>query len=256
MKKFFFSIFAFVSLFLLNTNVYALTEFEVNDVSEYFSAIEEINNSSNSEFKIILKSDIVVDDAASVKNNNTIGNGNTVTIVGGGHTFKCVLSSNCRLKALGGNINLGLEDGSDILILEGNDTLSDTQESLVLISNGVVNMYDGVTLQKNKSEVMALTGAGVSIGGNGIFNMYGGVIQDNYTKSSSYGGAIILNADGAVFNMYDGTIQNNEATTLGGAIYQENGTVNLYKGTFKSNKSQYGGAIAVYGGPFNSYDVE
>lgn len=255
MKKKFLLLFLILGILSFTYKVNALTKYEVSTVTEYFNAIEEISNSSNGEYVIELKDDITVTAASEVKNNNTINNGNTVTIIGNGHSFKCAIGENCRLKVSNATLNLGKSDGSDTLIIEGNGDGTPTYESLVSVGNGVVNMYDGVTLQNNKSGQTSLVGGAVDINSNGTFNMEGGIIQNNSSESSGVGGAIAVDDSNARFVMNGGTITGNTSVAWGGAIYISNGDAILNKGTISNNEAPYGGAVAITGGNLEVYDV-
>ena len=248
MKKKFLSLFLILGILSFTYKVNALTKYEVSTVAEYFNAIEEISNSSNGEYTIELKDDITVTAASEVKNNNTINNGNTVTIIGNGHSFKCAIGENCRLKVSSATLNLGKSDGSDTLIIEGNGDGTPTYESLVSVGNGVVNMYDGVTLQNNKSGQTSLAGGAVDINSNGTFNMEGGIIQNNSSEASGVGGAIAVDDLNARFVMNGGTITGNTSVAWGGAIYISTGDAILNKGTISNNEAPYGGAVAITGG--------
>ena len=248
MKKKFLSLFLILGILSFTYKVNALTKYEVSTVAEYFNAIEEIGNSSNGEYSIELKDDITVTAASEVKNNNTINNGNTVTIIGNGHSFKCAIGENCRLKVSNATLNLGKSDGSDTLIIEGNGDGTPTYEPLVSVGNGVVNMYDGVTLQNNKSGQTSLAGGAIDLNTNGTFNMEGGIIQNNSSELSGVGGAIAVDDPNARFVMNGGTITNNTSVAWGGAIYISDGDVILNKGTISNNDAPYGGAVAITGG--------
>lgn len=255
MKKIYYFFVALIVLFSFNIRVKALTKYEVSDVTEYFDKIQEISTFSNEQFVIELTGDILISSSSEVKNNNAITNGNEVTIIGNGHSIKCTLDSNCRLKASNGTLILGKQDGTDSLIIEGNGDLSGTSESLVTLSNGNVTMYDGVILQNNLGNGMAVAGAGVYVGENSTFTMEGGLIQNNVSDGPGIGGAIIVNESTSKFIMNGGEIKNNSSTQYGGAIYQEAGTVILNKGKFTNNTSMFGGAIGILGGELNIYDV-
>ena len=249
MKKVFFSVLVMtICLFGFNLNAKALTTYEVETISEYFNAIDEISTQSNEEFIIKLNGDITIADADVVKHNNTIDNGNTVTIIGNGHTIKCTLFGNCRLNVSGATVNLGKEDKTDTLVLEGAGAGGGTEESLVTVTNGTVNMYEGVTLKNNRGDSGSVTGGAIRVNNDGTFIMHGGIVENNASMAAGYGGAIIVDYDTATFKMTGGVIKDNEAQQWGGAIYQSAGTVEITGGKFLNNSTVYGGAIAVTGG--------
>jgi len=122
-------------------------------------------------------------------------------------------------------LNLGMA-GQDIsLFLDGNN-LDTANGSVVFVEDGgIVNMYDGVIIKNNKMLGMNVAytnfkkgnngaaGAGVYVY-NGIFNMYGGSISNNYSR---FNGAGVYNY--GRFNLYGGSIENNKTEKSGGAIY-------------------------------------
>lgn len=261
MKKVLFSIAAFVfGLFVFSSKASALTKYNVGTVEDYFNKIEEIDGHSNEEFEITLTSDIEVTSSSQVKLNNTIRKGNTLTLLGNGHTFKSN-NDEGKLNVSNGTIILGKDDGTDTLILEGDgDNTTSASMPLVNVTNGTLKMYDGVTLQKNYGGVGSLAGGGVVLNANARFVMEGGIIQDNKCNGSGIAGAIILNEPTSEFVMNDGTIQYNEALTYGGAIYQAAGSMILNKGKFLGNTTNtdsdsYGGAIIIGDGIAEIYDV-
>jgi len=122
-------------------------------------------------------------------------------------------------------LNFGYEGVRNIIYVDGRN-LEGTVGSLIFVEDGgVVNMYDGTTLRNNRLLCSNTNfedfGKGAKNAGgaavynyNGIFNMYGGVIADNY--STSYG-AGVYNA--GRFNLYGGVIRDNHSTVYGGGVY-------------------------------------
>ena len=245
-KKLLLLLFAFGTFFMFKTGVKADTVYEVSSVEDYFNKIEEIHNQSNEEFVIKLTDDITIDGETVIKNNNTIDNGNTVTIIGNGHTYSVTHAERGRFRVSNGTLNLGASDGSDTLTIQGAGDSIVAQYSLVSVTNSTLNMYDGVTLKDNKSTA-SVVGSAVRINSGGTFNMYGGLITNNSSEGTEAGGgAIILDQADSTFNMYDGEISNNVGRYYGGAIFVYGaGTLNIEGGTFKNNEGTYGGAIAV-----------
>ena len=228
------------------------TVFEVSSAEEYYNKIEEIHNSSNAKFTISLTDDIVIASETVEKNGNTIDNGNTVTILGNGHTYSITVGNKGRFFVSGGTLNLGATDGSDTLIIQGAGDGVAAESSLVTVGNGTANMYKGVTLKDNRSGSYGIDGGAVRLRDDGTFNMYGGVMTNNSVESTGGGGgAVMIDAQRAVFNMYDGEISNNYSVSWGGGILimSSTGAVNITGGTFKDNQGSYGGAIASIDGP-------
>lgn len=226
--------------------------FEVSTQEEYITALSEIHNSSNGNFIISLQQDITVDNSSLVTSRKMIDNGNTVTLIGNGHTISFMLDKLDKLWVSNGTLNLGLSDGSDVLKIKGPGEGGATQDSLVTLDNGTVNMYEGVSLSDSHSGSRQLIGCGVRIQTNGTFNMYGGSIKNNASTAYGLGGAVALDCDNGTFNMYDGEITNNSATDWGGAIYAggivagggSGIKVNILGGKISNNTAPYGGAIA------------
>ena len=230
--------------------VNAETTYNVTSTEDYFNKIEEIHNASGEEFTIILDTDIEIASTTTVKNNNTIDNGNTVTIIGNGHTYSITVGDKGRFRVSNGTLNLGKSDGSDTFVVQGAGAGVAAQASLVTVSNGTANMYKGVTLKDNRSGSYGLDGGAVRLGDNGKFNMYGGVMSNNSSETSGAGGgAVTVDATGAVFHMYDGEISDNYAGSWGGAVLLSYyGSVIIEGGTFKNNQGSFGGAIAALDG--------
>ena len=236
---------------IFKTEVNAAETYTVKNIEEYYNAIDEIHSSSNEEFTIILDADIDIDDASKVKNNTTIDNGNTVTIIGNNHKIHFSLGSEGRFRVSGATLNLGSEGEDSTLTLEGPGTETASYESILTINNGTVNMYDGVTLKDNRSGNGSLNGGAVRLGTNGKFIMNGGLITNNSSETSSAGGgAIMIDSEGGEFIMNGGVISNNYAGSWGGAVLvYMTGTVTINGGTFKDNEAAYGGAIATIDRP-------
>ena len=247
MKKYItFILLILFTFFSIKINAKAVTTYEVSNDEEFYNKIEEIHSTSNETYIIKLTDDIVIDSETVVKNNTTIDNGNNVTIVGGGYSYKITVANKGRLTVSGATLNLGLADESDELTIAGAGDGVAAQSSLITVNNGTVNMYKGVTLKDNKSGSYAIDGGAVRLSTNGVFNMYNGVITNNSSETSGAGGgAIMLDDIGSEFNMYDGEISYNYAGSWGGAILSYlYGTVNIEGGKFIGNEGVYGGAIA------------
>ncbi len=132
----------------------------------------------------------------------------TIKIGQGTHTLISVNGSSLvRAESFKGNIislgwktvlNLGLEGKRTSLYLDGNN-VDGVNGSVIFLEDGaVVNMYDGVVIKNNRvvSENINFNvdGKGAENAGaagvfnfNGIFNMYGGSIANNYTTLKGAG---------------------------------------------------------------------
>lgn len=132
---------------------------------------------------------------------------------------------NCKPSDIGGMVKStgGNNDHSAVIMVQ---------------SNGVLNVYDNVTMFKTGNFTISGTGA-VSLSGNATMNMYGGEIRGCKVNGSA--GAISV-ASGSVFNMYDGTIIGGQAAN-GGSIQVSGGTFNMYGGTVKNGQATTGGNI-------------
>ena len=250
MKKLVISILIVAMLFsLICVNVIADgTTIEVGTQEEWVSALTQIHNSSNGNFIISVTQDITMDNTTLFTSESTIDNGNTVTILGNGHTLKFALDGNDKIKVSNATLNLGLSDENNTLNIEGAGPSGVSGNSLVSIyNNGTLNMYDGVSLSNNYSGLRALSGCGVSVNANATFNMYGGSIHDNATTTGGQGGAVVIDstAGNGIFNMHGGEIRNNYSCQLGGAIFVSNGNkVEITGGTISNNTADFGGALA------------
>ena len=131
--------------------------------------------------------------------------------------------------------------------------------SVVLIDDGVFNMYGGLIIDNEVSPLLSpMTPAeskvegydvstyGGAIYNNGTANIYGGTLRGN---TGSYGGAI---ASGRILNIEAGLFEENSSTYYGGAIYQTNNASSVaYIGKegkdisviFRGNSSIIGGAL-------------
>ena len=233
---------------------------DVNTPEQWYSALQTIHASSNSEFTITLGADVEINSNTTI-NNQAIDNGNTVTIVGNSHTLKFDIGDvDGRIRLSGGaTLNLGKNDGTDTLTIKGQgEGDHNTSYSLITTSGSstTLNIYKGTTLAENYSKTMHLVGAAIqATGTNGAINMYGGTIRDNAIMGGGYGGGIAMNeGSNNSFHMYDGEFINNITNELGGAIYSETSgnSIIIEKGTFTGNKGPEtvgsGGAIYMISG--------
>lgn len=142
----------------------------------------------------------------------------------------------------GGELNLCLGGYSVTLNAEG---------AVFSVKNGgVLNLTDckgtscgSITHTESKN------GAGVSVEAGsdgttaGTFNLYNGKITGNNNLNGEGGGVSVL-GDGR-FNMYGGTITENKAATGGGVYVNDNATVTISGGTITNNEAADGGGMTV-----------
>lgn len=221
-----------------NQNVFNVATFE--DIK---LAVDTINAAQEGKFTINLTADITIPDFTTLKFNTK----NEITILGNGHTISTF--SNCIMDVRNGaTLNLGSKDASEAskLDITGGPGKGWTT-SLIVVTNGTLNMYDGVTIRDHVANGAGLGGA-ISVNSDAIFNMYGGTITNCHMGEP--GGAVGLDMN-ATFNMYGGTISNNRSKSFAGAIIvgyydASNATFNMYGGTISNNNgAQAGGAILI-----------
>ncbi|MBR4461896.1 MAG: InlB B-repeat-containing protein, partial [Erysipelotrichaceae bacterium] len=124
-----------------------------------------------------------------------------------------------------------------------------------------LNMYNGSVSHNRKMSNSPTSGYGVityeNSNGDGIFNMYGGVIGDNDNTGVYLWG-------GGIFNMHGGTISGNglvNACHGGGVHIMGGGTMNMSAGTITGNSVQAtsnhrGGGVQVESGKFHIVEAE
>ena len=178
------------------------------------------------------------------------------------------------------NLSTELDVAGNIVIDGQKDTVSGVEGAAIFVYNsGFVNIYNKAIVRNNKIEVVNFNytqnGRGnASAGGaavynfNGIVNMYGGEICDNYSSTNGsavynhgrfnlYGGSIHNNStDGRgniynvrIFNQEGGAIENNKSSNYGAAVYIANSSYAFYyliEGEVKNNEAGIsGGAFYV-----------
>ena len=178
------------------------------------------------------------------------------------------------------NLSTELDVAGNIVIDGQKDTVSGVEGAAIFVYNsGFVNIYNKAIVRNNKIEVVNFNytqnGRGnASAGGaaiynfNGIVNMYGGEICDNYSSTNGsavynhgrfnlYGGSIHNNStDGRgniynvrIFNQEGGAIENNKSSNYGAAVYIANSSYAFYyliDGEVKNNEAGIsGGAFYV-----------
>ncbi|HHU02602.1 MAG TPA: hypothetical protein GXZ91_05675 [Christensenellaceae bacterium] len=243
--------------------------FEIEDIAEFYNAIEEINNdTTNDSYIISLKDDIDFPSAKFID----FKRGNT-TLLGNGYEISNIYGFIVNTATL----NLGNPDGTDTLKLNGEYPHAFmTPYAMLTINNGsVLNMYEGVEISNRNIGYTSSLGTVAQIHSGGTFNMEGGAIKDCYVEDNCVGpgwnGMVMVY--GGTFNMSGGEISNNTVKdltitpigfppgtmVLGGAIsaasYDDkngkvNGEVNITGGVISNNKiivqdgrTGYGAAI-------------
>ena len=155
------------------------------------------------------------------------------------NTAAVLVQSNSQMYLYGGMIANNTNKGQ---LVDG--VWTKDYGSGIYVSESTLNMYNGLITGNQSTR-----GAGIWSVGDGIVNIYGGVISDNVayhnpanTKEANVelahdkgmGGAIYLSG-GSVLNMLGGQIMNNTAASNGGGIFMINGTVNLLGGKISGN---------------------
>lgn len=166
----------------------------------------------------------------------------------------CTITKNASLAAVniftvaeGASLTLGDSNAIGELIIDGNETLTTTTQSLINVS-GTLVLNEKSTLQNNKcKEGYATNGAAVYSKG-GTVKILGGTVKNN---SNSYenntGGAIYIDNNGT-FEMTAGVVSNNSSYASGGAIYVKSSTVTISGGTFDMNEASNKDKEYVHGG--------
>lgn len=136
------------------------------------------------------------------------------------------------------------------LCLNGNSVALDADGAVFSVkSGGELNLTDckgtGIithATSKNGAGVSVETGGGETPAG--MFNLYNGKITGNNNPSGNGGGVSVL-GDGQ-FNMYGGTITNNKAATGGGVYVADHATVTIGGGSITDNNADSdGGGMTV-----------
>lgn len=228
------------------------TNISVGTQEDWYTALATMHQSTNSEFTITLTDDINITTAI---NSQQIDNKNTVTIIGNSHSLTFNVDAG-KINVSDATLNLGRNGQNDVLKIKGAGPTGNSSNSLIFLhTDAVLNMYANTELSDNYHDHGALTGGGVLMYDNSIFNMYGGSIHDNAVQT--WGGAICMDyVNGAEFHMYDGEIYNNIVDDYyGGAIvigYGSSSTIDIQGGTIRNNSAPYGGAITISSASTNS----
>lgn len=191
-----------------------------------------------------------------------VKNGNTVTILGHGHSllFTDRSVNNITPGTRNGNLILGAADGSDSLtfnFIGSNHQLG----ALVDIVGGTLAVHSGVTLSNNVN-FTAYAGGAICATNGAVVTMDGGLIENCSNTNITWGGGV--NVDGATFNMIGGTIKGCSETAMGDYL-GFGGGVSLgasgYASTFnmsgnaviEGNSAPYGGGV--YVGPNSTFNM-
>lgn len=238
------------------------SSFDVANTEEFKAAMDQIKSGNGGSYTINITDDFELSGKTREQDHLMPEPGQTITIVGNGHTiaYQTNTSSQLALGAKGGTLNLGKPDGTDSLTITLHAT--DTDDPLILVfMDGTVNMYDGVTLTGNVNRT-GLGGGAVDIQ-TGTFNMYGGVISDCYSTVVTYGGAVCL--QGGTFNMSGGTITgcheeyNHGRHGFGGAVaVGMTGKADQFNmsgnAVIENCKAEYGGGVYINSGSMKMSD--
>jgi len=130
--------------------------------------------------------------------------------------------------------------GSSRVLVDIEENEQTSSGSLIQVTGGKLEMYDGVILQNNSCN-RPPGGGGVYICMYGNFTMYGGIIRNNkviVSEATNIGGGVCLNI--GTFTMYNGNINGNEANN-GGGVSVYGGTFNMTGGSISENKGLVAG---------------
>ena len=156
-----------------------------------------------------------------------------------------------------GKLNIGNNNLQYRIVLDGNKENVNSKAPIIVVENGILNIYNGVIIKNNshivtnndnlegKYDVKACDAysSGILVKKESIFNMYGGEICGNiidnkkeiafentntehYYNLLSYGAGIFVNQN-SIFNMYGGkisenTVYNNSKITINNSKYKKN----------------------------------
>ena len=228
------------------------TTIKAGNSSEFNEAVATVNAATSGEYIIKLTDDFQTGGAS-------FSSSQPVSIVGNGHTI--TINEGCSLfVGPGAQLNLGAEDGSDTLMINGGNAPACDGPGMLYIE-GSCSMYPGVTVADRNGD--NYYGGGVSVCG-GNFHMYGGTIDKCGIVSGSmcYGGGVGV-VKGGSFIMDGGEITNCYATSpfkaadygfdprtvtsVGGGVCVIGGSTFIMNGgTISGNTAnEMGGGIAV-----------
>lgn len=241
--------------------------FNIGSTLELMDAFKyDINTQSNQSFVINLTDDITLAKPSDRYDTHgkklfigtdrlCVKNGNTVTILGHGHSliYNDKSVNNLAIGTVNGNLILGAADGSDSLTITfaGNEH---TLSPLVTITGGTLAMHEGVTLSNNNN-FTAMPGGGINATNGAVITMDGGLIANNTNGNIPWGGGVYL--DGAEFHMTGGKITGSSESQHGNYLGYGGGVAvgaHGNKTTFtmsgdaviEGNTAPYGGGVYVF----------
>ena len=218
--------------------------YTVNDYEGFENAVNDINNNGNDtdEYVISLNNDITLADK-----NNGVGLSilKKIVILGNGHTLWVNFPGNQLIPQGNGSLSLGKQGEIEKSKLTISQTKGNQRDRALLRvgspfnHNGVLNIYDGVTI-KNADCNGSSMGSAIAV--YGTLNMYGGEITENSIGSLALIAGAVGVEEGGTFNMYGGKIHNNTSgvgysVAYGGGVLINSGTFNMYGGEISNNKS-------------------
>ena len=234
---------------------------EVRSDDDFKKAIEEINQSDDTENEIVLMENITLggnyinyiltnDKTTPIKTTTIKGEGNMISING--------RNAGITVTGEGTVLNLGANGYDKKLTIEG-----DTEVAFITVSGrATANMYEHVTLQNRPSTgnaCVVIKGLKLVTGPDSAFNMYGGVIencraviadsgatfymQSGKIKDCKFGGNRVISVNGgSKFIMDGGTISGCKADE-GGGLYADHSTVTIKGGTISECEAGAGGGL-------------
>lgn len=166
---------------------------------------------------------------------------------------------NIKLDLAGKTINRGLSKytaiiSGEVIKVDGTLTIIDsTYDSSVIqdiydnnkqLKDMFNSKIDRLTIGKISGGATLNVGGGICVNDNATFNMYGGMISENFAKVSGAG----ISSYKSTCNLYGGIIYNNFSSRDGGGIYTIAGTLNMVNFYLISNQSSgFGGGINMKG---------
>ena len=250
------------SIYAVEATVIAIQD-EYNPEEQNYATLKEAVelSNNNSTLKLIKNQEITSETAVTIEKGKTatIITDNGSIITRGENSENEVF--NGYLIGVFGTLNLNNSTSLASLVVDGKDI--DSASSLIYVgSSGVLNIYDNVEIRNNNANVNtiniynpntndtiyvqdAYNGGGIYIAG-GIVAMYGGTIHSNTARN---GGAVYLLSGS--FAMSNGSIgleggregSQNVATSYGGGIFVESGSLTLNSALITNNSAANGGGV-------------
>ena len=221
---------------------------EVRSDDDFKKAIEEINQSGDTENEIVLMENITLGGnyINYILTNDKTTTTKTTTIKGGGHKISIKSKAEIRVEGEKTVLNLGANGYDKKLTIDG-----DTTAAFIVVSGGATaNMNENVTLQNRQSTINAyvlVTGSDPDTGSKSIFNMKGGVIEG--------GSRAVIAQSGATFNMSGGEIRNcNGGSGNGGGAHVYEATFVMSGGTISGCTANEGGGLYANNSAINISD--